>query len=99
MGAGRKNNWRCLSEVWSPIFLISSPRSSLPAPISPIITDRCYPSIETLFYYLKTMSDLDRGIMKFKGADSPLAIVISSVLVLGGITILILWAMQHAYAV
>jgi hypothetical protein len=61
--------------------------------------DFCYPSIETLFYYFKTMSDLDRGIMKFKGADSPLAIVISSVLVLGGITILILWAMQHAYAV
>jgi hypothetical protein len=45
------------------------------------------------------MSDLDRGIMKFKGADSPLAIVVSSILVLGGITILILWAMQHAYAV
>jgi hypothetical protein len=45
------------------------------------------------------MSDLDRGIMKFKGADSPLAIVVSSTLVLGGIAILIVWAMQNAYAV
>jgi hypothetical protein len=45
------------------------------------------------------MSDLDRGIMKFKGADSPIAIVISSTLVLGGIGLLIVWAMQNAYAV
>jgi hypothetical protein len=45
------------------------------------------------------MSDLDRGIMKFKGADSPIAIVISSILVLGGIVFLIIWAMQNAYAV
>jgi hypothetical protein len=45
------------------------------------------------------MSDLDRGIMKFKGADSPIAIVISSTLVLGGIVILVVWAMQNAYAV
>ena len=43
------------------------------------------------------MSDLDRGIMKFKGADSPLAIVISSTVVLGGIVILVIWAMRHAY--
>ncbi len=43
------------------------------------------------------MSDLDRGIMKFKGADSPLAIVISSTVVLGGITILVIWAIRHAY--
>jgi hypothetical protein len=46
-----------------------------------------------------TMSDLDRGIMKFKGADSPLAIFISSTLVLGGILILIIWALRHAYTV
>lgn len=46
-----------------------------------------------------TMSDLDRGIMKFKGADSPLAIAISSAVVLGSIVFLIIWAMQHAYAV
>jgi hypothetical protein len=45
------------------------------------------------------MSDLDRGIMKFKGADSPLAIVVSSTLVLGGISILIIWAIRHAYVV
>ncbi len=44
------------------------------------------------------MSDLDRGIMKFKGADSPLAIAISSTIVLGSILLLIVWAMRHAYA-
>ena len=45
------------------------------------------------------MSDLDRGIMKFKGADSPLAIVVSSTLVLGGIVILLVWAMKNAYVI
>jgi hypothetical protein len=45
------------------------------------------------------MSDLDRGIMKFKGADTPVAIAISATLVLGGIAILILWAVKFAYAV
>ena len=45
------------------------------------------------------MSDLNRGIMKFKGADSSTAIAISSVLVLGGIGFLIWWALQTAYAV
>ncbi|MEQ8466838.1 MAG: hypothetical protein RIB93_10680 [Coleofasciculus sp. D1-CHI-01] len=45
------------------------------------------------------MSDLNRGIMKFKGADSPLAIVISTVLVLGGIGFLLWWALQTAYNV
>jgi hypothetical protein len=44
------------------------------------------------------MSDLDRGIMKFRGADSPVAITISSVIVLGSIAILIFWALQSAYA-
>lgn len=43
------------------------------------------------------MSDLNRGIMKFEGADSPPAIAISAVLVLGGITVLLLWAMHSAY--
>jgi hypothetical protein len=42
------------------------------------------------------MSDLDRGIMKFKGADRPIAIVISSILVLGGIVFLVIWAMKNA---
>ena len=39
-----------------------------------------------------------QGIMKFKGADSPTAIIISSVLVLGGIGVLVWWAMQTAYS-
>ncbi len=45
------------------------------------------------------MSDLNRGIMKFKGADSPAAIAISAVLVLGSIGFLIWWALQSAYTV
>ncbi len=45
------------------------------------------------------MSDLDRGIMKFKGADSPKVVTISTVLVLGSIAALIIWALQVAYAV
>jgi len=44
------------------------------------------------------MSDLNRGIMKFKGADSPKAVAISAILVLGGIVFLIWWAFQYAYA-
>jgi hypothetical protein len=43
------------------------------------------------------MTDLDRGIMKFKGADSLPAIVISGVLILGAIAFLIVWALQSAY--
>jgi len=45
------------------------------------------------------MSDLNRGIMKFKGADSPMAIAISSLLVLGAIGFLLWWALQVAYNV
>ena len=45
------------------------------------------------------MSDLDRGIMKFKGADSPKLIAISSLLVFGSIAILILWALHSAYSI
>lgn len=44
------------------------------------------------------MSDLNRGIMKFDGADSPKVLTISTVLVLGSILALILWALQSAYA-
>jgi len=44
------------------------------------------------------MSDLNRGIMKFKGADSPKAVAISSFLLLGSISFLIYWALQSAYA-
>lgn len=45
------------------------------------------------------MSDLDRGIMKFSGADKPIAVAISSVVILGAIAALIIWALQVAYAV
>ncbi len=45
------------------------------------------------------MSDLNRGIMKFKGADKPIVVAISSILVLGGIVFLIWWALQTAYTV
>ena len=45
------------------------------------------------------MSDLNRGIMKFKGADTPVAIAISGILVLGSIAFLIFWALQTAYSI
>ncbi len=47
----------------------------------------------------KAMSDLNRGIMKFEGADSPKVVTISTVLLLGSILALIIWALQVAYAV
>lgn len=43
--------------------------------------------------------DFNRGIMKFEGADSPVAIAVSASLVLGGISFLIWWALDSAYAV
>ncbi len=45
------------------------------------------------------MSDLNRGIMKFAGADKPAIVAISSLLVLGSIIILIVWALKVAYVV
>jgi cytochrome b subunit of formate dehydrogenase len=45
------------------------------------------------------MSDLNRGIMKFEGADKPVLVAVSAFLVLGAITGLILWALQGAYNV
>ncbi|MDF5714211.1 MAG: hypothetical protein PUP93_10025 [Rhizonema sp. NSF051] len=45
------------------------------------------------------MSDLNRGIMKFQGADSPKAVTISTVLILGSIMVLIIWALKAAYVV
>lgn len=45
------------------------------------------------------MSDLNRGIMKFEGADSPKVITVSTILLLGSIAGLIIWALQAAYAV
>ena len=59
----------------------------------------CYNSIERLLLLVKNMSDLDRGIMKFKGADTPIAIGISATIVIGGIVLLVVWAMQNAYVV
>jgi hypothetical protein len=44
------------------------------------------------------MSDLNRGIMKFAGADSPKLVTISTVLLLGAIAVLIIWALNSAYA-
>jgi len=44
-----------------------------------------------------TMTDLNRGIMKFDGADSPAAIILSAIVILGGIALLVLWAMNGAY--
>ncbi len=43
------------------------------------------------------MSDFNRGIMKFDGADSPVAIALSAIVVLGGIAVLITWALRSAY--
>ncbi len=45
------------------------------------------------------MSDLNRGIMKFRGADTPVAVTLSAVLVLGAIAFLIVWALNTAYAI
>ncbi len=45
------------------------------------------------------MTDLNRGIMKFEGADTAIAVILSSVVVLGGIAALIWWAYQSAYSV
>jgi len=43
------------------------------------------------------MSDFNRGIMKFKNADSPVSIVLSSVVVLSAIAFLLWWGFQTAY--
>ncbi|NJK47027.1 hypothetical protein HC931_01335 [Candidatus Gracilibacteria bacterium] len=45
------------------------------------------------------MSDLNRGIMKFEGADKPAIVAVSAVIVLGSIAVLILWALKVAYTV
>jgi len=44
------------------------------------------------------MTEMNRGIMKFKGADSTSAVTVSAVLILGAIAFLIVWALQSAYA-
>lgn len=45
------------------------------------------------------MTDLNRGIMKFDGADKPIVVAISAFLVLGSITALVIWALKSAYIV
>ncbi|WP_373480173.1 hypothetical protein [Geminocystis sp.] len=45
------------------------------------------------------MSDLNRGIMKFDGADKPIIVAISAVIILGSIAGLIIWALKSAYVV
>lgn len=45
------------------------------------------------------MPDLNRGIMKFDGADKPVVVAVSATLVFGGILGLILWALSSAYAI
>jgi hypothetical protein len=44
-------------------------------------------------------TDFNRGIMKFKGADTPVAITLSAVVILGFIAALIWWALQSAYVI
>jgi hypothetical protein len=45
------------------------------------------------------MSDLNRGIMKFNGADKPAVVAVWAILVLGAIFFLIAWALKVAYVV
>jgi hypothetical protein len=45
------------------------------------------------------MSDLNRGIMKFDGADQPGIVTIYAVIILASVGALIFWALRVAYAV
>ncbi|MEB3272663.1 MAG: hypothetical protein ACO4AI_11660 [Prochlorothrix sp.] len=45
------------------------------------------------------MTDLNRGIMKFNGADSPGVILVSAVVILGSIAALVIWALKDAYVI
>jgi hypothetical protein len=45
------------------------------------------------------MSDLNRGIMKFDGADKPAVVAVSAALIFGSIVLLISWALRSAYVV
>lgn len=45
------------------------------------------------------MSDLNRGIMKFDGADKPILVAVSAVIIFGTIIALISWALKSAYIV
>ena len=45
------------------------------------------------------MSDLNRGIMKFDGADKPVLVAISAIVIFASISALIIWALRSAYVV
>ena len=45
------------------------------------------------------MTDFNRGIMKFKGADSPIVVLLSGVVIIGSIVLLVVWAISSAYAI
>lgn len=45
------------------------------------------------------MTDMNRGIMRFRGADSTPAVALSALLIIGAIAALIVWALQSAYAI
>jgi hypothetical protein len=53
---------------------------------------------KVLLVQVKIMSDLNRGIMKFDGADSAPAVVVSAIVVLGSVAALLVWALMSAYA-
>ncbi|MDX2271534.1 MAG: hypothetical protein NW237_06225 [Cyanobacteriota bacterium] len=44
------------------------------------------------------MANFNRGIMRFAGADSPLAIALSTGVVIGVVGSLIWWALHSAYS-
>ena len=45
------------------------------------------------------MSDLNRGIMKFDGADKPIVVAVSAIVIFSSILVLVIWALRSAYIV
>jgi len=45
------------------------------------------------------VTDLNRGIMKFQGADKPIVVAISALVIFGSIIALLVWALQTAYTI
>jgi len=43
------------------------------------------------------MSDFNRGIMKFDGADKPVVLILSALVIFSGIAFLIWWGLSSAY--
>ena len=48
--------------------------------------------------HVAVVANFNRGIMKFRGADSPIAILLSTAVVVGIVSVLIWWALNYAYA-